>query len=95
MKKNTPDSKSLRAMAFGAATIGAVMVGGPILMQDKDKTRQYLENQGYTQIDVESHRILGCKNAYFANPFKAVNDQGKNVSGLVCRDLSGYSRILD
>lgn len=55
---------------------------------DSNKTSRILENEGYTNIEMTGHRFFGCgEHDSFKTGFKAINNNKKQVTGVVC---SGY-----
>lgn len=75
--------KGLLMIALGAFLLILVgMLGG---CTDEDKSRQTLENYGFTNISVGGYDAFECGDDYtYSTHFQATNSQGRRVEGTVC-----------
>ena len=80
---------NLKIQAAALVLIFGAAVGGKYALNDPSKAVTVLENQGYSEIEInESPILFSCGKDFFGNAFKATNPAGnKIVSGYVCRGL--------
>lgn len=57
-------------------------------MSNKDKIKIFLGNQGFSQIEMTGFEFFSCSRGdLFKDGFKAVNQQGHEVKGVVCQGI--------
>lgn len=65
--------------------IVALSRGGSSLSTDPERTRNTLENQGFTDIQIGEYKFGACgEDDYYSTGFTATNPIGNRVSGVVC-----------
>jgi hypothetical protein len=95
------------ALAFGVAAAGALFIGVPLakaglnpLMTDYDGTVRVVEGHGFKNVKATGYGWFSCgigeQADLWRTRFTAVNQNGQDVSGVVCAGLfKGGTMRLD
>lgn len=62
---------------------------------NKDGAKEFLEKQGYTDIEIGGHCYWGCSDDdNVSTAFEATNANGARVSGCVCEGYWGKNKTI-
>jgi hypothetical protein len=74
----------------------AIFLTGCGALTEPEKTKEILEAQGYSHVEITGYRWVTCGEDTFATGFRAISPAGIKVSGAVCSGwMKGHTIRFD